>query len=159
MTQAVKSLVLLVLMLAGLPAHAQLETELTETELIVRVVTGPGRPVDCLAPVSVTRIDGQLKTVPAQGFLIEPGVHTINGRATLDFEQCGITDNQLQIGTTPDLEVNFEAGNTYYVAYDHKSQNTDDWNLVVWMVEPDKPSAPTSFLGAGQSNSPQDDTQ
>jgi len=158
-TQAVKKLVLLVVMLAVMPAHAQLGTALTEAELMVRVVTGPGRPADCLAPVAVTRVDGQLKTVPAQGFLIEPGIHTINGRATLDFEQCGVTDNQLQIGTTLDLEVNFEAGNTYYIAYDHKSQNTDDWNLVVWMVEKDKPSEPPSFLGAGQSNSPQDDTQ
>ena len=158
LTQAVGKLLMLVFMLAVLPAHAQLETEPTETEVMVRVVAGPARPADCLAPVAVTRIDGQLQTVPALGFQIEPGIHTINGRATLDFNRCGVTDNQLQIGSVADLEVNFEVGNTYYIAFDYNSQNTDEWSLVLWMVEQDEPPEPPSFQGTGRPT-PEDDTQ
>jgi len=158
LTQAVGKLLMSMLMLAVLPAYAQLETEPTETEVMVMVVTGPARGADCLAPVAVTRIDGQLQTVPARGFLIEPGIHTINGRATLDLNRCGVTDNQLQIGSVPDLEVNFEVGNTYYIAYDYKSQNTDEWSLVVWMIEQDEPPEPLSFQDAGRPT-PEDDTQ
>ena len=31
-----------------------------------------------------------------------------------------------------DLEVDFEAGKTYYIGYDHKSTNRDEWKLVRW---------------------------
>jgi hypothetical protein len=158
LTHAVGKLLLLVFVLAVLPAHAQFATEPTETEIMVRVVTSPARPADCLAPVAVTRIDGQLQTVPAEGFLIEPGLHSINGRATLDVNRCGVTDNRLRIGSVPDLEVNFEVGKTYYIAFDHRSQNTAEWSLVVWMVEQDEPPDPKLFQDAGRPT-PEDDTQ
>jgi hypothetical protein len=158
LTQAVRKLLMPVFMLAVLPAHAQLPTEATQTDVMARVVTGSARPADCLAPVAVPRVDGQPQTVPAQGFLIEPGIHTINGRATLDFNRCGVTDNRLQIGSVPDLEVNFEAGNTYYIAFDHHSQNTAEWSLVVWMVEQDELPGPQLFQDAGRP-APQDDPQ
>jgi hypothetical protein len=130
MQQTVKELLLGVLMLAVFPLAAE-----PVNSDMAKVVTGTARPADCLAPLAVNKIDGQMRSVPAQGFLIEPGVHTINGRATLNIASCPIKDRKLQISSTPDLEMNFETGKTYYIAYDHSQDNAEDWALVVWKVE------------------------
>ena len=98
------------------------------------VVTSGGPPEDCLAAVAVTVIDGQASIVPARGFMIEPGIHTLNGLATLDTSHCPIPAGQ-EPGPAPDLEFGFEAGKTYFVAYEYKSVDVLDWKLVVWKVE------------------------
>jgi len=144
MGQAVKILLIWVLLLAALPVSAELpnnelrvvpvSTELTNSDM-AKVVTQYGRPADCLAAVAVYKIDGKKRLLPAQGFLIEPGIHTINGRATLDITHCQFTGSDQQIGSAADLEVNFKAGKTYYIGYDHKSANTEEWTLVVWKIE------------------------
>ena len=140
MKQAGKNLLLSGLMLAALPLVAEPVGEDSAAIEMVKVVTQAGRPGDCLAALAVNKIDGELRVVPAQGFLIEPGIHRVNGRATLDTKKCQPIAVDQQIGSTADLEVNFEAGRTYYIAYDHKSQNTDEWRLVVWKVDFDNPS-------------------
>lgn len=137
MKQAGKILLLSGLMLATLPLLADPVGEDSTASEMAKVVTQAGRPGDCLAALAVNKIDGELSVVPAQGFLIEPGIHAINGRATLDTRKCQPIAADQQIGSTADLEVNFEAGRTYYIAYDHKSQNTEEWRLVVWKVEID----------------------
>lgn len=106
-----------------------------EAGTMARVVTDRGRPAECLAPLAVTRIDGEARTVSAQGFLIEPGVHTVNGRATLDLSYCPLSDPGLTIGNTADLEVDFEAGSTYYIGYYYPPDRLDEWKLVVWNIE------------------------
>ena len=135
MRQASIRLLICLLMLAVLPVSAQLTGTDSHDSELVKVVTHHARPADCLAAVAVNKIDGEMIVVPAQGFLIEPGVHTINGKATLDIANCPIKDNKLQISATPDLEVNFELGKTYYIGYYHKPENTEQWKLVVWKVE------------------------
>jgi len=102
---------------------------------MARVVTDRGRPAECLAPLAVTRIDGEASTVSAQGFLIEPGVHSLNGRAMLDLSYCPLSDPRFTIGATPDLEVEFEAGSTYYIGYYYPPDRPGDWKLVVWNIE------------------------
>ena len=134
---------ILALMLAALPLAAAPLGEDPAAEM-VKVVTRAGPPADCLAAIAVNKIDGELRAVPARGFLVEPGVHTINGRATLDARKCQPLTAYQQIGRAADLEVNFEPGRTYYIAYDHKSQNTEEWKLVVWKVEFDNP--PQTFI-------------
>jgi len=142
--QAVKKLLPYVLLLAAPAALAQLDD--TELELVplptvlqlsgmARVVTNIARPADCLAAIAVSKIDGEKRAVSAKSFLIEPGVHTINGKAILDTTNCPITDPKLQVSSAADLEVNFELGNTYYIGYFHKSDNTEEWQLVVWDIE------------------------
>ncbi len=137
-------------MLAASPASAQLaDSELSDPLALkdpglvcgnmAKVVTRQGQPTDCLAPVAVTRIDGVREIVAAHGFLIEPGVHTLNGRVTLDTTKCHPAESDQLIGSTDDLEVNFEAGKVYYIAYDRNPLNTDERRLVVWKVEPDYP--------------------
>ncbi len=140
MKQAGKLLLLFGLMLVALPLVADPVGEDSAASEMAKVVTQAGRPGDCLAAFAVNRIDAEVRVVPAQGFLIEPGIHTINGRATLDTRKCQPIAADQQIGSAADLEVNFEAGRTYYIAYDHKSQNTEEWRLVVWKVEFDNPS-------------------
>ena len=109
----------------------------TELQLsgMARVVTHIARPAECLAAIAVSKIDGEERAVSAKSFVIEPGIHTINGKATLDTTHCPITDPNLQVGSAPDLEVNFELGSTYYIGYFHKSDNTEEWQLVVWDIE------------------------
>jgi len=106
-----------------------------EAGTMARVVTGGGRPAECLAPLAVTRIDGEARAVSAQGFLIAPGVHTINGRATLDLSYCPLGDPRLTIGATADLEVEFEAGSTYYIGYYSPPERWPEWKLTVWNIE------------------------
>ncbi len=106
-----------------------------DTGAMARVVTDKGRPAECLAPLAVTRIDGEARAVSAQGFLITPGVHTVNGRATLDLSYCPLSDPRLRVGDTADLEVEFEAGNTYYIGYYYPPDRPAEWKLTVWNIE------------------------
>ncbi len=105
------------------------------SEGMAQIVTQNGRPADCLSPIEINKVDGQQKIVPRQGFKIESGTHTLNGRAVLDTTFCKVGRGGNRGGYAPDLEVDFEAGKTYYIGYDHKSSNRDDWRLVVWKVE------------------------
>lgn len=143
------------LFLAAPKASAQFEeTELelvplpTELQLsgMAKVVTHVARPKDCLAAIMVNRIDGEKKLVSAREFVIEPGIHTINGKAILDTTHCPITDPRLQVPSAPDLEFNFEIGSTYYIGYFHKSENTEEWQLVVWNIETNPPGLETTPL-------------
>jgi len=133
------------LVLAALPVLAQitaaaqtlvlpLSSDLTYREMAT-VLTSKGRPADCLAPVAVNKIDGEMRTVSARGFLIEPGVHTLNGKAALDLTYCPLSDSNLTISSAADLEVDFEPGSTYYIGYFHQPANTEEWKLVVWQIE------------------------
>jgi len=125
-----KKTILMMAVLATLPASV-----LLASSDMAQIVTQGGRPVDCLSPIAVNKVDGQQKILPAQGFRIEPGVHTLNARAILDTTYCKVGRGGNRGGYAPDLEVNFEAGKTYYIGYDHRSTNRDEWKLVVWKVE------------------------
>lgn len=137
-----KKLILTIAVLVGFP-HPAVPVDsdkipgsetIPESEL-VRVVTGRGRALDCMAPVIVNRIDGEPRAVPSKGFTIEPGVHTLNGRAVLDTTYCKVEHGGSRGGNAQDLEVNFELGKIYYIGYDYRSLNRDEWKLVVWRVE------------------------
>lgn len=108
---------------------------ITEGTRTVRVVTPVRLPDECLAPVEITRIDGEHQAVPARGFMIEPGLHRLNGRAVLDATRCWPMDENLYIPPAGDLEVDFEVGKVYYLAYDRNHPDVNRWQLVVWKVE------------------------
>jgi hypothetical protein len=142
-----KRLLFWVFMMAVFPAVAQTIDETLATEDIltaddiqtiderVRVVTELDQQNECLAPLIINRIDGLKRTMPAAGFLIETGLHTLNGQAILDTTKCRPLDDIQHIARADDLEVDFEAGKTYYVAYDRSHQSVDEWKLIVWKVE------------------------
>lgn len=110
-------------------------TGLAEDARTVRVVTTAQLQDECLAPVEITRIDGMRQAVPARGFMIEPGLHRLNGRAVLDTTRCWPLDENLHIPPAADLEVDFEEGKVYYLAYDRNHPDVNRWQLVVWKVE------------------------
>jgi len=102
---------------------------------MARVVTGNSHQDECLADVVINKVDGERSMMPEPGFEIEPGIHSINGQVILDTTKCRpLDDNQQLIGAV-DLEVNFEAGKTYYIAYDRGHQSAEEWKLIVWKVE------------------------
>lgn len=134
----------IMLTLAVLPVSAQFDDDKLQlvplpTELrlagMARVVTHTGQPAECIAPVTVTRIDGEDVVVSARSFMIEPGTHTLNGKALLDTASCPITDSHFQMEPAEDLEVNFELGYTYYIGYYHNPELPDEWQLVVWNID------------------------
>jgi hypothetical protein len=125
-----KKLVLTIALLAILPASSTFANS-----DMAKIVTQNKKPAECLSSIAVNKIDGEERIVPAQGFEIEPGTHSINGRAALDTTFCSVGRGGNLGWHAADLEVDFEAGKTYYIGYDHKSKNRDEWKLVVWKVE------------------------
>jgi len=127
----------MVLLLAGI-ARAQEPVEpggLSEDTRTVRVITTERLPDDCLAPVETTHIDGVRQAVPTRGFMIEPGLHHLNGRAVLDTTRCWPMDENQHVPPAADLVVDFEEGKVYYLAYDRNHPDVNRWQLVVWKVE------------------------
>jgi len=135
MRRLLKYPLMVMLILAASSVSAQIDDEELRLADMVRVVTHIERPADCIAPVLVTRIDGESASVSAKSFLIEPGTHRLNGKALLDLSSCPITDSRFRMKPAQDLEVIFELGNTYYIGYYHKPENPDEWQLVVWNIE------------------------
>jgi len=125
-----KKNIMMITLLAALSASAVFGS--SEKALIL---THNAHPVDCLAPVTIKKIDGKQILVSPLGFELEPGVHSINGHAKLNTSFCPVNAAGNRGGYAPDLEMNFEAGKTYYVGYDHKSKNRREWKLIVWKVE------------------------
>ena len=103
-------------------------------ETMAMVVTSYERPAQCISPIVVNRLDGETVQMPTLGFEIEPGIHSLNGRATLNLDYCKTLRGNEQINI-PDLETVFEAGKTYYVGFDHSAPRREDWRLVVWKTE------------------------
>lgn len=113
---------------------------------MAKIVTAPAPQDECLAAVIINKIDGVKRTMPARGFLIEPGIHSINGLALLDATRCSPLDDNQQMTSATDLEVNFEAGYSYFIAYDRSHQSADEWKLIVWKVEQPQPDLPEAVV-------------
>jgi len=101
----------------------------------VRVVTGMEKAASCISAIHVNNIDGRDVKVPKLGFDVEPGKHTMTGRALINTANCTATGIGSQRHNVQPLEAEFEAGKTYYVGYDHSASNRNDWKLVIWKVE------------------------
>ena len=101
-----------------------------------RVVTFKSNPVKCLASVAITQVDGKNRMLPPGGFKIDPGEHSMHGRATINLRNCppARTDSRKPVHIPP-LEWFFEAGKVYYVGLDYSSPLRENWRLVVWKAE------------------------
>lgn len=98
------------------------------------VITSVERPVQCIAPIAVYEVDGRLVEMNSMGFELEPGMHTLKGRARISSSTCPVMrGNETQ--DVPPLEYEFEAGKTYWVGLDHSSSNRRAWRYTVWKVE------------------------
>jgi hypothetical protein len=98
------------------------------------IVTSGERPMQCISPVQVHEIDGAEARVNRAAFEIEPGRHSLNGRATLNLSFCRALQGNETLGAEI-LEAEFEAGKTYHVGYDHSASHPEDWKLVIWKTE------------------------
>lgn len=107
---------------------------------MARIITQNEKPAQCLSSVHIQRIDGELVNVHATGFEMEPGRHSMNGRAVVNTSYCRRYTGRPSEGV-PDLEAEFEAGKTYYIGLDHSAKSSKDWRLVIWKVEPENGSA------------------
>ena len=99
-----------------------------------RVITGTDKPVQCISSIQVNRIDGKEVLVNKLAFDIQPGMHTLSGRAIFVGSNCPALrgNDQHQV---PDLKFVFEAGKSYYLGLDHSARNRKDWHYTVWKVE------------------------
>ncbi len=101
-----------------------------------RIVTFRSNGAICLASVAIKQIDGHLRQLPALGFEIEPGWHTMHGMATLNLRDCPVVEERIRKQVhVPPLEWLFEPGKVYYVGLDHSAVQRQNWRLVVWKVE------------------------
>ena len=100
-----------------------------------KIITGTEKAAECISSVHVNNIDGREVKVQALGFDIDPGTHTLTGRALINTSFCKAMGKGSQRNKVEPLEADFEAGKTYFVGYDHSSSNRNDWKLVVWKVE------------------------
>jgi hypothetical protein len=128
--QAMKKLVIptLTLLLSPLVTAAAAEEK-------VRIVTGYEQPTKCISRVEINSIDNQEVRVPPLEFRVEPGAHSITGRAVINTRFCRTIGNRSGKQKVEPLEADFEAGKVYYVGYDHSSADRKDWGLVIWKVE------------------------
>ena len=101
------------------------------------VITSVDRPVQCIAPIDVYEVDGKLVDKNSMGFELEPGTHTLKGRAKISSSTCPVMRGN-ESRDVPPLEHAFEAGKTYYVGLDHSSANRAAWRYTVWKVEDSK---------------------
>jgi hypothetical protein len=100
-----------------------------------RIVTGNGKPAQCISPVHVTAIDGKQTYVNKLGFDLEPGEHSLKARAIIDTSFCRAPGRSTGKDTTEPLTATFEAGKTYYLGFDHSASNRREWKLVIWDQE------------------------
>jgi len=121
---------LALLVVALLPIHVMADSTGT-----AQIITQNSRSVQCISAVVIDEIDGKLSNVTRQGFQLDAGRHSMNGRASVNTGNCPAIRGRTSY-VVPDLEADFEAGKTYYVGLDHSSKNKEDWRLVIWKTEP-----------------------
>ncbi len=101
----------------------------------VQIVTSSEKPAECISAVHINKIDGREVKVQKLGFELEPGTHSLSGRAVVNTSFCKAMGLGTQRHKVQPVEANFEAGKTYYIGYDHSSPHRKDWKMVVWKVE------------------------
>ncbi len=100
-----------------------------------RIVTSVNRPVDCVFSVNVYSIDGRRVVKTPLAFNIEPGKYTIKASATADLNLCMPAISNARTVSIPPLEIEVEAGKSYFIGYNASANNRRDWKLEVWKVE------------------------
>lgn len=101
-----------------------------------RIIQSVDRPAQCISSVKVYQIDGREVLLDSKlGFEIEPGNHELRARGVVNMSHCGkIVGGSSRTQQQP-LEMNFEAGKTYYIGLDTDAPHRRDWKLVVWKTE------------------------
>ena len=120
---------LIVLMLAMLPVSV-----FSADPTKARIITSDQRITQCISSMHIRQVDGKERQLPALGFDLKPGIHTLQGTAKLNLTFCPVL-REMHKTNVPPLQALFEAGKTYYIGLDHSSKSREDWRIVVWKVE------------------------
>lgn len=101
------------------------------------VVTGIiNLPAKELFAVEITDVNGR-RTSRREGVWLKPGTYTINAKnARVDRRRTTAIGRLIR--TEPrdtSIELEVEAGKTYYIALDTSSPHRQNWRLVNWRVE------------------------
>jgi len=126
--------VLILLSVALLPGYIMADKTGADKTGQAQIITQNESTARCIASVVINEIDGKLSNVPKQGFKLDAGTHSMNGRAIINIGNCPVIRGRNSYAV-PDLEADFEAGKTYYVGLDHSSKNKEEWRLVIWKTE------------------------
>lgn len=101
-----------------------------------KVITSNERPAKCIASVEIYQIDGEEVLVNPQVVELDPGEHSLKGRAlNVDTTFCNALGATTRVEIPP-LVHEFEAGKTYWVGLDHSAPNRREWRLVVYREDP-----------------------
>ena len=101
-----------------------------------KVITSNERPAQCIAAIEIYQIDGEEVLVNPKVVELDPGEHSIMGRAlNVDTTFCKAVGGPTRIEVPP-LVHEFEAGKTYWVGLDHSAANRRDWRIVVYQEDP-----------------------
>ncbi len=101
-----------------------------------RIVTSVNDPLSCMFSVYVYEINGKQVTKTPLAFNIEPGKYTIKAQAAVSTKYCKPTLSAISRPLRIDpMEIEVEAGKSYFIGFDAKSENRRDWHLEVWKVE------------------------
>ncbi len=122
-----KILLILIISLITFPALAD--------KTKARIVTSVNRPLDCMFSVDVYNINGERVIKTPLAFNIEPGKYIIKARSTADLSLCMPAISNSRTVSIPPLEIEVEAGKSYFIAYNASSNNRREWKLEVWKVE------------------------
>lgn len=128
-------LVLLVAVLLAACATPTTPTNIVwDPETQARIITQQRLQAECISPVWVYKINGDLTSVSAQGFYVEAGEHELEAQAFINTTGCPVVT---RIGDffLPPMKGNFQAGATYYIGVDHRSPRFQNWHLRVWKIE------------------------
>lgn len=128
-----RKLTLILLLASLLPVYAP-DNAFGNPAGKARIITQNDRASQCISSVVIDEIDGRLRNVTKQGFELDAGKHSMNGRAVINIANCPAIRGRNSY-VVPDLEADFEAGKTYYVGLDHSSKNKEEWRLVIWKTE------------------------
>lgn len=105
---------------------------------VAKIITSASNMAQCISPVHILQIDGREARVQRMGFDLEPGKHSLSGRALINTSYCQTVGQGTNRYNTPALEAEFEAGKTYYVGINHKSPDRKNWEYVIWKVRDTK---------------------
>ncbi len=122
-----KILLLLLISLIALPVIADVEE--------ARIVTSINRPLDCLFSVTVYNINGKSVITTPLAFNIKPGKYTFKLQARLNKKKCNPTITSARINRIAPLEIEVEAGKSYFLVYNASAPSYRDWKVEILKVE------------------------
>ncbi len=120
-------LLLLIVSLIAFPALAD--------EGEARIVTSVNRPLDCLFSVTVYNINGREVLNPPLAFNIKPGKYTFKLQAIFNRKKCSPAIINAKFIKIDPLEIEVEAGKSYFLAYNASAPSHRDWKMEILKVE------------------------